>query len=503
MLKIISGLFLGLVVLAGSACVTPTHASSAQSVIIRYVQASGAGGAKEELVVLHNNSSVEVEITDWCLSNKSQILFACFVSQHDDMPGELIRSFLPPYGDITIASEEFSVRANAMLGPLSLIYPVTNQSSGSIVNGGDTVQLINSQGEVIDENAWTSSIPAGKAWSRVLLLPTPAVYAATGNTSDWVVGPQAEPPDNMLEQRFELVEPPEPTDPVDPVEGEPGIPLDVAVPILTEILPNPAGSDTGSEFIELYNPSATDSVVLSNFKLRIGTDSPKWYEFPDGAIIQPMQYLALYNRDLDFTLLNTTSAIQLFYGDIEAGDAVAYSSPKDDQAWALLGDTWQYTSIATPAAENRVVIAEITAADDDDAPTVQKPCASNQFRNPETGRCKLIAAAESTQTPCKEGQERNAETNRCRSIAAAQSTQAPCKEGQERNPETNRCRNIVKMSSADHAVKGVQTQAGNQPSWYYIGAIALIIAAILAYAVWEWRQELKDVWLRLRRRFAK
>ncbi len=77
MLKKWYGLFLGLVVLAGSACVTPTHASSA-SLLITQIKAGGQAGALEELVVIYNNSSTAIEVTNWCLTNRANVAFACF-----------------------------------------------------------------------------------------------------------------------------------------------------------------------------------------------------------------------------------------------------------------------------------------------------------------------------------------------------------------------------------------------------------------------------------------
>jgi hypothetical protein len=168
-------------------------------------------------------------------------------------------------------------------------------------------------------------------------------------------------------------------------------------------------------------------------------------------------------------------------------------------AWALIDEEWKYTAQLTPGSLN-VFLAEIEA--EKESETEEKPCASNQFRNPETGRCKLLSTTTSTQTPCKEGQERNPETNRCRNIVVA-STPTPCKEGQERNVETNRCRTITKMSDANFGVQGIQAKADSGLAWYYWAGIAGAILLVLGYALWEWREELKRVWQRLQARFAK
>ena len=132
-----------------------------------------------------------------------------------------------------------------------------------------------------------------------------------------------------------------------------------------------------------------------------------------------------------------------------------------------------------------------------------KPCAPNQYRNPETNRCRLISTSStssSSLTPCREGQERNPDTNRCRSVSTKTTELAPCKEGQERNPETNRCRNIVSMTDAPHEVKGVQEVAQQQSSWYVWVVVGLVVSGALAYAGWEWRVEVQQFIVKLKAR---
>ncbi len=493
MLKKIRLLFLGFVVIAGSACVTPTHASSAHSVVISYVQAAGTFGAKDELVVIYNNSPAEVDITDWCLINKASVAFACF--SIDDAPGVKTHFILPGYSSATIASFEF-MGSRAIAGEMmSLVYEVTNQSSGSLVGSSEVLSLVNTQGESVDTHAWASAPPAGKAWSRFKIMSTPDIYAATGAPNDWSHIAYLEFPLHGIELRVMEDdgedEPPEEP----PVQNE-------ASPIrITELLPNAAGADTGKEFIEFHNPDTTMTHSLDGLKLKVGEQSPKWYDVPSGISIAPNGYVTFSDTDLGFTLPNTSGSVQLYQDDVPLGDPVLYTSPKDDESWALIEGEWQFTAVATPGALNKATSKPITTPATSKV-AEQKPCASNQFRNPETGRCKLIATTTSTSTACKPGQERNPETNRCRNIAVEKEP-TPCKEGQERNPETNRCRNIVKMSSAEHGVKGIQEKAGTQLSWYYWVAIAGIVAAILGYAVWEWRQELANGWSKVQRMFAK
>lgn len=503
MLKKIRVLFLGLVVLAGSACVTPTHASSAPTVIMTRIMSAGLLGSKDEMIILHNNTGVEVDLTGWCLMNKSAVAFACFNSSRTDVTE---RFYLPPYENVVIVSQEYVTGSGTPSGNHVLIYPVTNQSTGSIVNSADTLSLVNSRGEVVDTKTWSTLIPSGKVLSRLRILTGPDIYATSNDTADWSFELRTDPPLSILDVRIsplttDLDPTPDPdpeTNPDDPSSensSNPSATPPVLAPIITEILANPAGTDTGKEYVELYNPNESAPLLLDQFTIRIGIDSPKTYQFPPGVSIPPLGYALFTNTDLGFTLVNTTGRLQLYKGEVGVGVPIEYTDAKDDYAWALINGAWQYTRNLTPGGENSIgeLFATAEEALDDD---VAKPCAANQFRNPETGRCKLLSSTSAAPAVCKEGQERNLETNRCRSIVTATKTQTPCKEGQERNPETNRCRNITKMSSAGFGVKGVKDTSG-ETSWYYWAAIVAIVLLIMSYAVWEWRQELLRLWKRI------
>src|SRR6218665_1610980 len=143
MLKKIRLLFLGLIVLAGSACVTPTHASSASSIVLTFVQAAGTFGAKDELITLYNNGPGEVDITDWCLVNKAAVAFACFTAISQ------VQYTLPGYGAATIASTHYLSSRSYAPEVASLAYTSSNQSSGSLVGSADTVSLVDERGEVV------------------------------------------------------------------------------------------------------------------------------------------------------------------------------------------------------------------------------------------------------------------------------------------------------------------------------------------------------------------
>lgn len=119
--------------------------------------------------------------------------------------------------------------------------------------------------------------------------------------------------------------------------------------------------------------------------------------------------------------------------------------------------------------------------------SVLKPCADNQYRNPDTNRCNTISDAVAILTPCNAGEERNPETNRCRAIAAAAIQPAPCPAGSERNIDTNRCRKITTATTAN-TVKDLAAPSVDNNGWF----IAVLVTGLAAaYGVYEWRQDIK------------
>lgn len=524
-------LLLGLITLLFSA---QANAMS-KNLVIAHVQAGALTGlpdaASQEFVTIYNNSAHDVEVTNWCVTNKSGNTFACI---EPTLSKQTL--FLNAYGYMTMVSGAFSQQ-----------YPshqadATFKSSSAIVASGDTISLIDANNVVVDTVGWTSanSLTGGTILQRRSAVDSP-VLQDTDDASDFIRIKSLTLPisgiyevitlidecDNIPELQEEI-----PEGFLKDAEGKckldecsnldglqetiPGDYLrrditecrfDYVALMITEILPNAAGNDTGHEYIELYNPTDRDAFLI-NYVLKVGS---KTYTFPLGLKIGPGEYMAFYNNEMTFTFVNTTSFAMLLGDDgsiISQSDP--YSNPKDDMAWALIDETWQYTNQMTFASLN---IASIVEPEIDDEKGLS-PCASNQYRHPETRRCRLLVTTASAVTPCKDGQYRSEETNRCRKIALAGDTLKPCKEHQYRSEDTNRCRNLVTaartlkpckdgqyrseetnrcrkipsaaVAPAAFAVEPIADTGTTFVGWWALGGIGAIA---LSYAVWEWRLE--------------
>jgi hypothetical protein len=498
MLKYIPGLILMLVILIELAYVSPTYAASA-NVVLTQIQAGGVGASVEEMIVLYNNSPDEVNISDWCLRNKSNASFACF--SHPD--GYAV--YLPAYSFATVASHPLATSIN--FSEFSILYTPTNQSSGNIVGGSDTISLFDETGAVVDSHSWTTSLIGGMLFARTLSPHSPIDYLDTDQVSDWHIESPSFIPDDQTELREGD---PDACPNIDGYQSIVSEGLEIGPDggcheklyslRLWEILPNASGSDSGKEFIEIYNPNDR-SIDLSRYELLIGQDLENTYVFPTGSSIPAFSYLSFTNTELGFSLLNSSSRVQ-FRGDGEIVDeSPAYQDPDEDTAWAIVDGSWQYTNRLTPGQEN-LPSGESTessrAVGEKEVTSSLKPCNENQYRSPETNRCRSIeTTAVKAQTPCKDGQYRSEETNRCRNIAAADTGLAPCEKGQERNPDTNRCRNIKAMPVADYGVLGATTSTSGT-NWYIWLAIGGVLLLALAYIIWEWRYEIGKLLSKLR-----
>lgn len=525
-------LLLGLITLFFSA---QANAVS-QNLMIAQVQAGATSGqsaaASQEFITVYNNGAHEVNVTDWCVTNKEKII-GCLTPKVSNQT-----FYLPAHAYMVFASDNFLLYHPNYIA--DVVFQTINATSGSITGGSDTITLKDANGLEIDALSWSTSLVGGTTlqrrtgidimtmidtdqpadFTKILgaVLPASGVYEVITLIDECSNIPelQAAVPNGFLKNEadeciFDTCSNIDGLQINMPEEflrhGANDCVFDYVALQITELLPNAAGNDTGREYIELYNPTDRDAFLI-NYVLKVGG---KTYTFPYGLKLGPGEYMAFYNTEMMFTFVNTTSSAVLLGDD---GSIVSqsdpYTDPKDDMAWALIDETWQYTNQMTFASMN---IASIIEPEIDDE-TGLSPCASNQYRHPETRRCRLLVTATSAVTPCKDGQYRSEETNRCRKIALAGDTLQPCKEHQYRSEETNRCRNVAVVAStlkpckddqyrseetnrcrkitstaippAAFAVEPIADTGTTFVGWWALGGIGAIA---LSYAVWEWRLE--------------
>jgi hypothetical protein len=130
-------------------------------------------------------------------------------------------------------------------------------------------------------------------------------------------------------------------------------------PQLSEILANPASpqTDSGDEFIELYNPNSK-VFDLSGFMLQTASTTSSTthtYHFPVGTMIGPGGFRAFKSAQTHLSLSNGGGQIWLvdpLGTTLDTCDP--YPTAKDGQAWVDASGKWQWTLQPTPGSTNKV-----------------------------------------------------------------------------------------------------------------------------------------------------
>lgn len=574
-------LYIGLLFAFGSfltLILAPSASAATSGLVISHILVGESTSSSSEFIAVYNNTSVDIDITGFCLKNKAPIKFACITADAN------AKVYIRSHNYLTIASTTFNTNHNNYTPDTS--YSISN----AIQVTSDTITLVDPGDIEVDQVGWGSS---GTKPETNMLLQRRETAPGSGIKSDTniistdfesvaltaplnvpanasydvitivdictnIVGTQQTMPSGYLADENGNCQPdsciniaglqisvPEGYDsdssgncaPHDECENLTGVQTvipaymirgneidciwDIPQILLTEILPNPIGADTGNEFIEIYNPT-NKMVDLSFYSIKTGTNLDKTYAFPLGAMIAPNEHRTFIDTLMKFTLVNTSSRVILSAADGSTlSDTGIYNTPLDGESWAWIDNAWQYTNQPSPGAANLISLVEEVQIDATDSglsacpagkyrnpltnrcrnittdSAVLASCDTDQYRNPETGRCRKIE--NTSLTPCKEGQYRSEETNRCRSIQTA-STAKPCKDNQYRSEETNRCRNLPASSvpEAAFAVQPIKDTGLAFIGWWALGGVALLAGG---YAIWEWRRELVVLLAKMNERF--
>lgn len=135
--------------------------------------------------------------------------------------------------------------------------------------------------------------------------------------------------------------------------------------IVNEVLPNPKGSDTQGEFIELKNIGAAD-IDLTGWK--IGDASSKRYTIksgdPPSIILKPKEFFVLYRSVTGIALNNSgAESAKIFSPDGALVHQIEYSgSAPEDQSFAKDDAEYFWTSTPTPGKENIITRENQTPA---------------------------------------------------------------------------------------------------------------------------------------------
>lgn len=424
--------------------------------IITEIQTASHESATEEFVEIYNPTDLPIELDSWELQYKS-------ADGVDWTAKATLEGQVEPRGYLLLATNDYLTEFEGQ-----------NMTSGLASTDGHVrfVYVDEMTGDVVfDTVGWGSADspegdPAeapfeGESLKRMIDVETVEYIDSDDNSSDFWISSEPDPEHTIV---------PEPEDNhvgdenVDEDEEIEYLPI-----LLSELLVDPDMplSDADDEFVELYNPN-NESVDLEGYVLQTGSSYSYDFILPS-IVMQPQQYLALYSSDTGLVLANSGGASRILDPNQKVLDSTTYGAAKPDLSWSLIGAKWQFSLRSTPNAPNELVESESTETPRNEANSL-KPCASNQFRNPETNRCKLIATGSSLK---------------------------PCAPDEFRNPETNRCKknvgdNASKPGSSGSAQEVLAATSEQKVSTPDFTAVALVGGAALLYSLYEFRYDIRN-----------
>lgn len=162
-------------------------------------------------------------------------------------------------------------------------------------------------------------------------------------------------------------------------------------PVISELLPNPGPpqSDAADEYIELYNPNNVP-FDLSGYTLQAGMTTTYQYTFPQSTTLEPDSYTTFFSRDTNIALSNSSGQVRLKDANgVVVYETASYTTAGNDQAWALINDFWQWSTVPTPNAVNEPTPEEPPT---EEPPTEEPPTEEPPAETPPVPNVGLHAA---------------------------------------------------------------------------------------------------------------
>lgn len=245
--------------------------------------------------------------------------------------------------DIEGGSTKYLFKNNLEIIPNGFILVPSWESKISLNNSDESVRLFKNFDELVDEISYETSYE-DESFSR------------SDDEFFWTrkITPLTE---NIISKNQEIEQTEKDTNEKNDESFIPNGDLSNSIQI-SEIFPNPEGTDKGNEWVELYNDSE-ETVNLSNWTLDTGENSKTKYIFQK-TLIGPHEHLLLSDDLLKFSLKNSNGEVRLKNFNNEMIDQIEYESAKQAESYAKIiiqnNDdyefNWEWTAKLTPGKQN-------------------------------------------------------------------------------------------------------------------------------------------------------
>lgn len=264
-------------------------------------------------------------------------------------------------------------------------FVLVENPAGKLNNDGDTVELIDPTGQVIDMLEYgVGDIPAAKD-PLSLARTTDGTWLTTTTPTPREANrfPEPEPvAEQTQEETTTTAAPQQDTEPSEPTVEAAQSAQATVVPVVTpaqpvsttltlrlsELYPKTTGNDVTEEFIELIN-DGLNPVDLQGWSIEDA--SGKRFR-STSTNIAPGSFVTLPRSLTSIALNNTGDTVRLVAPDGSIVDEQSYDTSKRGEAFARIDGTWTWTTTPTPDEPNHLSI------DDNDEPERVGPAHSSQ-----------------------------------------------------------------------------------------------------------------------------
>lgn len=304
----------------------------ADHLVISQVQldgVAGTGGSEQDWIELYNPTSQAVDIGGWKLRKRTQ--------SGSESSVKVISS------NTTIPASGYFLWANSKDGFATALN--ADESSTSTIAKDNSIALLDKNDNIIDALAW------GSGHVNPFIEDTAAVNPNEAVSLERL----SQDTDNNLADFFSQASPhprscgsactAEPSSDIPAPASSAPTPSSVysSDVYITELLPNPDGSDLGEEWVEIYN-AGDGEVWLADWVLDDGDGSNgiglSAYTFPEGIILKGRSYLAV-NLPEDAFVLNNVGGetVRLLWPDGHAVSEAGYEDDAlEDRSFARVSD---------------------------------------------------------------------------------------------------------------------------------------------------------------------
>jgi len=335
--------------------------------------------SSDEWIELYNPTSKAIDIDNWILKTQ------------DENIKITLKGTIPSQGFFLLERTDDN---SAPSEKADLIY------QGALSNNGETLELVDSIGNVIDkiDNSTKWLFGDNKTKQTMEVCPSSVLaQKTTWHTSMVEKGTPKQPNSQCPEsQPITIDSTPQPTT-SDAILSDRSELHQVENIFINEVLPSPEGPDTENEFIELFNANNFE-VNLSSWKVKDKIGSTKSYSLLENTKIKANGFLVLKSSQTKISLNNSGDGIELIGPNGKIIDSTDFDKAKQGQSWSKIENNFVWSTQPTPNQKNIATHTSQTISTSTLIKTTSsssKPLGANTQNYP-TGHKNLIAVGTAT-----------------------------------------------------------------------------------------------------------